>query len=86
RALADGDPHKAAVLLDDALRLWRGPALADLPDPGAAAARCDARRLDARRARLAADLALGRAEAALPALVELCAEHPLDEPLHALRL
>ncbi|MEV0279318.1 BTAD domain-containing putative transcriptional regulator [Streptomyces sp. NPDC050610] len=86
RALADGDPHKAAALLDDALRLWRGPALADLPDPGAAAARCDAQRLDARRARLAADLALGRAEAALPELVELCAERPLDEPLHALRL
>ncbi|MFE7121521.1 ATP-binding protein, partial [Streptomyces sp. NPDC057654] len=86
RALADGDAHKAAVLLDDALRLWRGPALADLPDPGAAAARCDAQRLDARRSRLAADLALGRAEGALPELVELCAEHPLDEPLHALRL
>ncbi|WP_446037920.1 AfsR/SARP family transcriptional regulator, partial [Streptomyces sp. SID1143] len=33
-ALADGDPAKAADLLDDALALWRGPALADLPDGG----------------------------------------------------
>ena len=50
RALADGDPAKAAGLLDDALALWRGPALADLPDRGAAAARSEALRLDARRA------------------------------------
>ncbi|MEV5905040.1 BTAD domain-containing putative transcriptional regulator, partial [Streptomyces sp. NPDC052127] len=26
RALADGDPAKAAVVLDDALALWQGPA------------------------------------------------------------
>ncbi|WP_448317530.1 AfsR/SARP family transcriptional regulator, partial [Streptomyces sp. CO7] len=31
RALADGDPAKAAETLDEALGLWRGPALADLP-------------------------------------------------------
>ncbi|MEU8581731.1 AfsR/SARP family transcriptional regulator [Streptomyces abikoensis] len=87
RALADGDPAKAAVLLDDALALWRGPALADLPGATATAgARPEARRLAARRARLAATVALGDAAGALPALAELCAEHPLDEPLHALRL
>ncbi|MEU3350332.1 AfsR/SARP family transcriptional regulator, partial [Streptomyces sp. NPDC037389] len=87
RALADGDPAKAAVLLDDALALWRGPVLADLPGAAAtAAARPEARRLAARRARLAATVALGDAAGALPALAELCAEHPLDEPLHALRL
>ncbi|MDG4863150.1 BTAD domain-containing putative transcriptional regulator, partial [Streptomyces sp. T-3] len=28
RALADGDPVKASALLDEALALWRGPALA----------------------------------------------------------
>ncbi len=38
RALADGDPAKAAAVLDDALALWRGPALADLPDRTAEAA------------------------------------------------
>ncbi|GAA2714248.1 MULTISPECIES: BTAD domain-containing putative transcriptional regulator [Streptomyces] len=86
RALADGDPAKALVLLDDALALWRGPALADLPDPGAPAVRAEARRLAARRARPAAALALGRAAEVLPELAELCTAHPLDEPLRALRL
>ncbi|MEW2291437.1 BTAD domain-containing putative transcriptional regulator [Streptomyces sp. NPDC006743] len=85
-ALADGDPAKAAVVLDDALALWHGPALADLPDRTAEAARWETRRLDARRARLAAALALGDAERALPELTALCDTHPLDEPLQALRL
>ncbi|MER6009344.1 AfsR/SARP family transcriptional regulator [Streptomyces bluensis] len=85
-ALADGDAAKAAVVLDDALALWQGPALADLPDRTAAAARWEARRLDARRARLTAALALGQAEQHLPELTALCDAHPLDEPLQALRL
>ncbi|MFE3269845.1 BTAD domain-containing putative transcriptional regulator [Streptomyces sp. NPDC059215] len=86
RALADGDPAKAAVILDDALALWHGPALADLPDRAAEAVRWETRRLDVRRARLAAALALGQAEQSLPELTALCDLHPLDEPLHALRL
>ncbi|MFF1353004.1 BTAD domain-containing putative transcriptional regulator [Streptomyces sp. NPDC058297] len=86
RALADGDAGKAAVVLDDALALWRGPALADLPDRSADAARWEALHLEARRTRLAASLALGRAETALPELTALCDTHPLDEPLQALRL
>ncbi|MEU9240427.1 BTAD domain-containing putative transcriptional regulator [Streptomyces sp. NPDC048385] len=86
RALADGDPAKAAGVLDDALALWRGPALADLPDRTAEAARVDVRRLDALRARHTAALALGEAERSLPELTALCDAHPLDEPLQALRL
>ncbi|MFE7387608.1 BTAD domain-containing putative transcriptional regulator [Streptomyces sp. NPDC057582] len=86
RALEEGDPAKAVAVLDDALALWRGPVLADLPDRGAVAARWTARRLDARRARLTAALALGRADEVLPELVALCADHPMDEPLQALRL
>ncbi|MGW1715286.1 AfsR/SARP family transcriptional regulator [Streptomyces sp. NPDC002156] len=86
RALADGDPAKAAVVLDDALALWHGPALADLPDRTAEAARWETRRLDTRRARLTAALALGAAEQSLPELTALCDSHPLDEPLQALRL
>ncbi|WHM38965.1 BTAD domain-containing putative transcriptional regulator [Streptomyces sp. BPTC-684] len=86
RALEQGDPAKALTRLDDALALWTGPVLADLPDRTAEAARWEARRLDARRARLAAALALGRADEALPELAALCAAHPLDEPLHALRI
>ncbi|GGJ57851.1 BTAD domain-containing putative transcriptional regulator [Streptomyces brasiliensis] len=86
RALADGDPAKAATVLDDALALWHGPALADLPDRTAEAARLDTRRLDALRARHTAALALGHAEQALPELTALCDSHPLDEPLQTLRL
>ncbi|MFD3574605.1 BTAD domain-containing putative transcriptional regulator [Streptomyces sp. NPDC058644] len=85
-ALADGDAAKAAAILDDALALWQGPPLADLPDRTAEAARWEARRLEARRAALAAALALGRAEQVLPELAALCDGHPLDEPLQALRL
>ncbi|MFD7263252.1 BTAD domain-containing putative transcriptional regulator [Streptomyces sp. NPDC059874] len=85
-ALADGDAAKAADLYDEALALWRGPALADLPDPAGEAARWEAVRSDARRGRLAAALALGRAEHALPELTALCAQQPLDEPLQALRI
>ncbi|WP_343040304.1 AfsR/SARP family transcriptional regulator [Streptomyces typhae] len=86
RALADGDPAKAATLLDDALALWHGEAFADLPDHTAEAARWSARRLDARRARCATDLALGQADEALPELTALCDSHPLDEALQSLRL
>ncbi|MCG7524488.1 AfsR family transcriptional regulator, partial [Streptomyces sp. OfavH-34-F] len=60
--------------------------LADLPDRHAAATRWTARRLDARRDRLTAALRLGRAPEVLPELAALCDEHPLDEPLQALRL
>ncbi|KAA6222258.1 AfsR family transcriptional regulator [Streptomyces albofaciens JCM 4342] len=85
-ALADGDPVKAAALLDDALALWRGPALADLPEAAGEAARAERAHLEARRARLAAEVALGRPGQALPALTALCEDHPLDEPLQVLRL
>ncbi|WP_328722058.1 winged helix-turn-helix domain-containing protein [Streptomyces sp. NBC_00247] len=86
RALEAGDGAKALDALDAALALWHGPAFADLPDRAAVTARWEARRLAARRARGSAYLALGRAEEALPELVALCADHPLDEPLQALRI
>ncbi|MEV6732690.1 BTAD domain-containing putative transcriptional regulator [Streptomyces sp. NPDC051364] len=80
------DPAEAAALYDEALALWRGPALADLPDPAAESARWEAVCLDARRGRLAAALALGEAERVLPELTALCEQHPLDEPLQVLRI
>ncbi|MEV0095272.1 BTAD domain-containing putative transcriptional regulator [Streptomyces sp. NPDC050738] len=86
RALEAGDPVKAAALLEDALGLWQGEALADLPDRTALAARWEARRLEALRASLAAAVELGRPEEALPELGALCDEHPLDEPLQVLRI
>ncbi|MFD3524687.1 BTAD domain-containing putative transcriptional regulator [Streptomyces sp. NPDC058653] len=86
RALDDGSPERAAELLDEALGLWHGPALSDLPDRSAESARWEARRLGARRARLTAALALGMAEEALPELAALCDDHPIDELLQALRI
>ncbi|MEV7114167.1 AfsR/SARP family transcriptional regulator [Streptomyces anulatus] len=86
RALEEGDASHALALLEEALALWHGPALADLPDRAATASRWEARRLEARRAGLGALLALGRAGEALPELAVLCDAHPLDEPLQLLRI
>ncbi|MCX5378648.1 BTAD domain-containing putative transcriptional regulator [Streptomyces sp. NBC_00091] len=85
-AAAATEPARAAALYDEGLALWRGPALASLPDPAAESARWEAVRMDARRGRLGAALALGEAERALPELSELCARQPLDEPLQVLRI
>ncbi|MGW8357778.1 AfsR/SARP family transcriptional regulator [Streptomyces wedmorensis] len=87
-ALADRHPERAAALLDEALDLWQGPALADLPgrDTYPLAVRVTRRHAQARRDRLAADLALGRAATALAPLAALAAGEPLDEPLQALRI
>ncbi|MFI5657919.1 AfsR/SARP family transcriptional regulator [Streptomyces sp. NPDC051684] len=82
-ALAADAPETAARALRDALALWRGPALVDLPDH-TAATRHEARRQDAVRARVEADLRLGRAVDLVPELRELTAAQPYDEPLHAL--
>ena len=65
-ALRASDPERAAAMLREALRLCRGPALADAVDDGAhfaavPAARLDALRLTATTDRIDADLALGRA-------------------------
>ena len=53
-ALAEGDPRKAAALLGDALELWRGPLLADVPPSPLLATQADrAAELAARRDRAA---------------------------------
>ncbi|MFH8627825.1 ATP-binding protein [Streptomyces vietnamensis] len=87
-ALAAGHAERAAALLDEALGLWRGPALADLPgrDTDPLVVRVEQRHARARRDRLAADLALGRADDVLAPLAALAAGQPLDEPLQALRI
>ncbi|MFD8386378.1 BTAD domain-containing putative transcriptional regulator [Streptomyces sp. NPDC059679] len=83
RALGAGDAQAAADVLRQALALWRGPALADLPDREAAAARPEALRLTALHRRIDADLALGQAADVIPELRELVMDHPLDETFHA---
>ncbi|MER5638520.1 BTAD domain-containing putative transcriptional regulator [Kitasatospora sp. NPDC002227] len=83
-ALDAGDPALAADRLTAALALWRGPALADLPDSLGAATRLEAQRGEARRRLLAAQLALGQAAEVAAELAELCELQPLDEQLQAL--
>ncbi|MDY0814997.1 AfsR/SARP family transcriptional regulator [Kitasatospora purpeofusca] len=84
RALEQGDHMSAAERLRAALSLWRGPALADLPDRGGPATRLEAQREEARRHRITAELGLGRAAELVAELAELCEGRPLDEPLQYL--
>ncbi|MFD3315603.1 BTAD domain-containing putative transcriptional regulator [Streptomyces sp. NPDC058694] len=84
RAQLDEAPATAAHTLREALALWRGPALADLPDRTTAATRPESLRQEATRARVEADLRNGHAHEAVPELRELTGTHPYDEPLHAL--
>src|SRR4051812_22196116 len=86
RELAEGRPQRAAALLDDALGLWRGRALADLAYEKFAqdeVRRLEAARLLARGERIDADLAMGRHADVIDPLQRLIATHPDDEPLRA---
>ncbi|WP_350206284.1 BTAD domain-containing putative transcriptional regulator [Streptomyces sp. 2P-4] len=87
---APADPAGAAAHLRSALDLWRGPALADLPEPARSrhAAPLEARRTTALRDRIEADLRSGAADpAGLPAQIEaLIRENPYDETLRAQQL
>jgi DNA-binding SARP family transcriptional activator len=74
------DPAAAALLLREALALWRGPALADVGLPREAE-RLEEGRLGAVEERIDADLALGRAEELVPELEALVREHPFHERL-----
>jgi YVTN family beta-propeller protein len=84
RALAAGEPARAADTLRQALDLWRGPPLADLAHEAFAQpeiARIEDLGLSAVEDRIEADLALGRHADLLPELQVLVAEHPLRERL-----
>ncbi|WP_327676500.1 AfsR/SARP family transcriptional regulator [Kitasatospora sp. NBC_00458] len=83
-ALEQGDHVSAAERLRAALALWRGPALADLPDRSGPATRLEAQRDEARRHRITADLGLGRAAELVAELAELAEQQPLDEPVQYL--
>ncbi|MFH9728357.1 AfsR/SARP family transcriptional regulator [Streptomyces sp. NPDC017254] len=75
------DPDTAAALLREALGLFRGPALADLPDP--AGVRPEAQRLAALRQRVEADLRRGVTDGLVPELTELTTTYPYDEAFRA---
>jgi len=87
--LERGRTEDAAVLLQESLALWRGPALADVADEGVlrqAAARLDELRLVALERRIEADLACGRHADLVGELEELAAEYPLRERPRALQM
>ena len=76
-------PERAAGLLREALRLWRGPALADLAGESFAQAetlRLEELRLAAVERRIDADLALGRTGDLVGELEALVHQHPYREP------
>ncbi|MFC3575128.1 AfsR/SARP family transcriptional regulator [Streptomyces yaanensis] len=87
RALARQEAAEAAVLLDRALDLWRGPALVDVRT--GPVLRTETRRLDEMRRtalehRAGAYLLLGRHTELLGELGAMTAHYPLQESLHAL--
>ncbi|MFF9281055.1 BTAD domain-containing putative transcriptional regulator [Streptomyces griseosporeus] len=81
-ALAAGDHTGAAALLRDALSLWRGTPLPDLPDAHAERAHLEELRRAAVQDRIEADLALGGGAELVPEIRALLAAHPLSERLY----
>jgi WD40 repeat protein/DNA-binding SARP family transcriptional activator len=81
------DPNVAVATLEDALALWRGPALTDLADQSsllAEAARLDELRFEAQETRIEGLLAAGLQARAIGELEALVARHPSRESLWAL--
>ncbi|HEY2262799.1 MAG TPA: BTAD domain-containing putative transcriptional regulator [Streptosporangiaceae bacterium] len=84
QAYADEDPQGAARLLAEALGLWHGRPLADVPPTPlteAEAERLAELRLGALELRFTIELALGRPDQAVAGLGRLVADHPLREGL-----
>ena len=84
--MREGNASRARDLFEEALRLWRGDALADVmyeefaqPDIG----RLNEARLDATEARIDADLLLGRDSGMISEIERLVRAHPLREHLRA---
>jgi DNA-binding SARP family transcriptional activator len=85
---AAGEHGPAAATLSEAAALWRGPALADVPDAlvGGLREALHDERLAAAEAQLDAELTLGRYDAVLQALAALLFEHPYRERLYEVQL
>jgi DNA-binding SARP family transcriptional activator len=87
QALSAGNFRRAAEVLTEALALWRGPALADVPPSElvtAEAARLEESRLTALELRIEADLGCGLNAQFVPELRRLVSDHPLREGLWSL--
>lgn len=86
-ALAEGDPARSSYLVQEALDLWRGPALGDLEEwgPGRVeAGRLEGLRMDAKEVSIEAAIAAGRSQAVLERARVLVAETPFRERRWAL--
>ncbi|MFF3329958.1 BTAD domain-containing putative transcriptional regulator [Streptomyces sp. NPDC002888] len=81
-AFSAGDHTRAAARLREALALWRGPALPDLPEAHAEKARLEELRLAAVQDRIEADLLLGGGPELVAELRALLPAHPLSERLY----
>jgi DNA-binding SARP family transcriptional activator len=87
QALATGAPALAVDLLDEAVGLWRGRALADVPATPLVAAEADRleeSRIEALELRAEASLACGRHAEVVPEVRRLLVDNPLREKLWAL--
>src|SRR5215472_9704394 len=85
-ALRDSSWAEAAALLCEALGLWRGAAMADVPSSilqRDESLRLEQQRLQAVEWRIDAELHLGRDGELLPELQTLASEHPMRERFHA---
>ncbi|SBT42866.1 DNA-binding transcriptional activator of the SARP family [Micromonospora auratinigra] len=83
--LAQGRADVAADLLRDALAMWRGPALANVPVGRLLeghVAHLEESRVRALELRIEADIALGRHRELIPELRLLVAAYPLNEWMH----
>ena len=89
QALAEGQAEQASAVLAEALALWHGAAMADVPPSDLITAesdRLEESRLAALELRITADLRGGEAAPLVPELRRLLSEHPLREGLWTLLL
>ena len=87
-ALSHGGAARASALLREALALWRGPAVAEFPEPFALpeARRLDELRVAALESRIEAEVELGHSGAVVGELDSLIAQYPLRERLRSLHM
>ncbi|WP_235030233.1 AfsR/SARP family transcriptional regulator [Nonomuraea solani] len=86
QASAAGDPASAVRLLSEALDLWRGPALSNVPTTPQIALSCtrlEELRLSALAARFDTGLEMGQHHVITPELRVMVIEYPLNEAFHA---